>query len=97
MEFSQAVVRPAIRRRSGQRTPELLLGFAVTTRLQQGGGEGLADRVVPIRRLSVGQGVLQRGRAFNSNDGSTVVAIGLGDAGEDQRLRDAKHLVRWNV
>src|SRR5215475_910722 len=97
IEFGESVVRPAVGWRAGERALELLLGFTVASRLQQGGGKGLPDRVVPIRWLGVGQGVLHGGRAFKPNDGRAVVAVGLCDAGEDQCLRNAKNLVRRNV
>src|SRR5262249_46092940 len=83
IEFGESVVRPAVGWRAGERALELLLGFTVASRLQQGGGKGLPDRVVPIRWLGVGQGVLHVGRAFKPNDGRAVVAVGLCDAGED--------------
>src|SRR5262245_63674594 len=97
IEFGESVVRPAVGWRAGERALELLLGFAVASRLQQGGGKGLADRVVPIWWLGVGQGVLHRGRAFKPNDGGAVVAMGWRNAGEDRGLRYAKPLVRRKV
>src|SRR5215510_13494305 len=53
MQFRQSVVRPAIGRSSAERTLELSLCLSIATSLQQGSGERLPDRVIPIRRLSI--------------------------------------------
>ena len=54
IQFCKSEVRPAIGGRSGERALELLLRLIVAAALQQSSGKRLPDRVIPIRRLSIG-------------------------------------------
>src|SRR4029450_8893087 len=78
IQFRQTVVRPAVGWRAAERTLELSLRLSVAASLQQSGGKRLPDRVVPIRRLGIGQRVLQRGRPLKTHDGPGGVAFWLG-------------------
>src|SRR6516162_10102976 len=54
IQFRKSEVRPGIGRRSGERTLELLLRLIEAATLQQSSGKRLPDRVIAIRRLSIG-------------------------------------------
>src|SRR4030081_647215 len=97
MQFRQSVVRPAVGWRSAERTLELSLRLSVAASLQQGSGKRLPNRIVPIWWLGVGQRILQHSRLLEPRDGCAVVAFGLGHARQDQRARDAKHLLCRDV
>src|SRR6516164_6417105 len=54
IQFRKSKVRPGISRRPGERAQELLLRLIEVATLQQSSGKRLPDRVIPIRRLSIG-------------------------------------------
>src|SRR5262249_46916503 len=97
IQFRKSEVRPAIARRSGERALELLLRLIEAASLQQSSGKRLPDRVIPIRRLSIRERVLQRGRLLEPRNGYAGIAFDLGDARQNQCLRDAKYLLCRDV